>query len=99
MSDPVQAISAVEDKYGLVVFRMALTHLVDVGVRHLSDNEAVAEDLGQILAKGKGNENNGISSVMSPEFQCAIVRCAAELARFSVWTLFAYIKKHVVITN
>ena len=34
---------------------------------------------------------------MTPQFQCEILRCAAELAQFSPWTLFGYIKKYVVV--
>ena len=30
----MNAIAGLENKYGSVLFRMGLTHLVDVGVRH-----------------------------------------------------------------
>jgi len=35
MSSKTQEIRAIENKYGLALFRMGLTHLVDVGIRHL----------------------------------------------------------------
>ena len=89
-------IKNIEDKYGLIRFRMGLTHLVDIGICHL-DDDAVEEGIKQIMAKGEEDEANGIVSVMTPEFKCEILRCAAELANFSPWTLFAYIKKHVEI--
>ena len=95
-AEDFQNIKNIEDKRGLILFRMGLTHLVDVGHRNL-DDDAVEEGVKQIIAKGEEDEANGIVSVMTPEFQCEILRCAAELAKFSPWTLFAYIKKHVYI--
>jgi hypothetical protein len=92
MNDTLKAIRALEDKYGLPLFGMALTHLVDVGVRHLT-NENVDASIKQITASGSDDK----PQFMTPEFQCAIVRCAAELARFSIWDLFRYIKKNLTI--
>ena len=91
----ITVISVVENEYGLVLFRMGLTHLVDVGVRHLTE-ENVEASIKQILADGEADKAKGIP-IMTPEFQCNIVRCAAELAKFTIWELFAYIKKHVVV--
>ena len=48
-----------------------------------------------IIAKGEEDEANGVVSVMTPEFQCEILRCSAELGKFSIVELFAYIKKYV----
>ena len=98
MSSKTQEISAIENKYGLALFRMSLTHLVDVGIRHL-DDENVNEAVRQIAANEEADKANGAVPIMTAEFQCAIVRCAAELAKFSVWELFAYIKDHVAISD
>ena len=89
-------INNIENKYGLLVFRMALTHIMDVGHRRF-DGDYANESIKHIIAQGEEDKANGELSVMSPEFQCEIVRCAADLSKFSPWTLFAYIKKHVVI--
>jgi hypothetical protein len=89
-------IRNIEDKHGLVAFRMGLTHIFDMGHRHM-DDEAVAEGVKQIIAKGLEDKANGKNPVMTPEFQCDILRCAAELAQFSIWTLFAYIKNHMEV--
>lgn len=94
----LKEIRALEDKYGLVLFRMGLTHLVDVGVRHMTD-ENVEESIRQIMAESETNKANGVTSVMTPEFQCGILRCAAELAEFGIGDLFAYIKKYVVVAK
>lgn len=77
-----------------MLFGMGLTHLVDVGHQNLTE-ENVKEGLRQIMAQGETNKANGKIPIMTPEFQCEILRCAAELAKFSPWTLFAYIKKYM----
>ena len=96
ISGRAKKIRDIENKYGLILFRMSLTHLVDVGHRNLGDDE-VEEGVRQIIAKGKEDEANGVMSVMTPEFQCEILRCSAELGKFSIVELFAYIKKYVHI--
>lgn len=97
MADKIKEIKAIEDSYGLMLFRMALTHLVDVGIRNF-DEKYVAESIKQIEAKGEEDKANGVMPIMTSEFQCEIIRCAAELSKFSPWELFAYIKKHVVVS-
>jgi len=98
VSDKTQEISAIENKYGVALFRMGLTHLADVGVRHLTD-ENVDENIKRIMANGEADKANGVVTIMTAEFQCEILRCAAELAKFSIWELFAYIKNHVAISH
>lgn len=92
----MKEIRNLENKYGLLIFRVGLTHLVDVGHRNL-DDKSLKERLKQILEEGEWDKVNGVKPIMAPEFKCEILRCAAELAKFSIWTLFAYIKKHVVV--
>jgi hypothetical protein len=98
LTQKMKEIAGLENKYGSVLFRMGLTHLVDVGVRHLTDDNVEAS-IRQIIAEGEINKATGVVTIMTPEFQCEIVRCASELAKFSIWELFAYIKKHVPISN
>jgi len=94
----LQKIKNIEDKYGLVLFRTGLSHLMEVGHRNLDDDE-VEEAIKQIMVQGEEGKAKGKVPVMTPEFQCDILRCAAELAKFELWTLLAYIKKYVVISN
>ena len=91
INDGMKEIRNIEDRYGLTVFGMGLIQLVDVGYNNINDNY-VKESIAQITAKGK-------TSIMTPEFQCEIIRCAGELAKFSPMTLFRYIKKHVHISD
>ena len=89
-------IQALENKYGLALFRMGLTHMVDTGHRNLTEN-SVDEGIKQIIAQGETDSANGITAFISPEVLCEILRCAFDLSKFSIWHLFAYIKKHVVV--
>ena len=100
MSKETQAkmkeIQDIEDKYGLTIFRMGLTHMVDIGFRNMDEN-SVEEGIKTILAQREADKATGGTPFMSPEFQCDILRCAFDLTKFSIWQLFAYIKKHVVV--
>jgi hypothetical protein len=96
MDSLLKDIRALEDKYGLVLFRMGLSHLFDTGHRNFTD-EYVEEAIKQIKSNDEDSRANGKIPVMTADFQCQIIRCAAELAQFSIWTLFAYIKKYVVV--
>jgi hypothetical protein len=98
MTDKMKEIKTLENKYGLVLFRMGLTHLVDAGIRNLKDDN-IEESIQLIISKGDEDKANGIVSIMTPEFQCEILRCAAELANFNIWELFMYIKKYVTISD
>ena len=97
IEEKIKEITNIENKYGLVLFRMGLSHLVDAGHRNLGDDE-VEEGIRQIMAQGEKDKADGKIPVMTPEFLCEVLRCAAELSRFSIWTLFAYIKKHVDVS-
>jgi hypothetical protein len=92
--ESMKAIRNLENQYGLVLFRMGLSHLVDVGHRNL-DDVSVEEGIKQIMAQGEKDKANGKIPIMTPEFQCEILRCATDLSRFSIWTLFAYIQQYV----
>ncbi len=96
MNEKLQEIKALEDEYGILLFGMALSHLVDVGVRHLTD-ENVEAAVQKIKADSEVCAAKGERQFMTPEFQCAIVRCAAELAKINMWSIFAYIKKYMPI--
>ena len=95
-TEDIQAIRNIENEYGLVLFRMSLSHVMDVGWRNL-DNETVEEGIRRITAQGEKDNAEGKIPIMTPEFQCEILRCAASLTQFNIWTLFAYIKEHVVV--
>ena len=94
----MKAIRKLEVKYGDVMFRTGLAHLMDVGVRHLTD-EIVEDNIRQILEEAETNKEATHLQIMTPEFKCEIIRCAADLAKFGVWPLIAYINEFVTVDN
>lgn len=98
MKERMNEIRNIENKYGLMLFGMGLCHLVDTGHKHFTDSY-VEEGIRQIMAEGEKDAANGVHQIMTPEFQCEILRCAADLAKFSIWTLFAYIKNHMEVSS
>lgn len=71
-----------------MIFRMAISHLVDVGIRHL-DDESVEEACTEIM---KQDDSHAFAS---NEFLCEIVRTAAEIAKIEHTLVLAYIAKNV----
>ena len=92
----IKKIRALEDKYGLIIFRMGLTYLFDAGHSNF-DDDYVQEGFKAILAEEEENKASGTNTIMTPDFKCEILLCSAELAQFTIWTLFAYIKKYVAV--
>lgn len=83
-----KTIEAIRNKYGEVMFRMAISHLMDVGIRHLT-KENVEETCKEIMA----SDDSG--RFMSNEFECEIVQTAYELALVSHIDLLVYIQREV----
>lgn len=100
LSDEAQAnmkeIQALENKYGLMVFRMGLVHLFDSGHGNFSD-ELVEGGLRLIATEEEAGKAEGRREFISPDFKRSILSCSAELSKFSIVTLFAYIKEYFVV--
>lgn len=71
-----------------MMFRMAVSHLMDVGIRHLTD-ENVSATCESIL------QEDDSRSFMTNEYKCELVRTAAELAKLNHIHLLVYISKNV----
>lgn len=71
-----------------IVFRCAISHLMDCGIRHLTE-EAVEHTCKTIM------EQDDTHSIMTNEFQCEIVRTAYKLAQYDHIKLLVYIGKNV----
>jgi len=92
----MKELRALENKYGYIPFCMALTHLFDTGVSNFDEN-SVEEGFKVIMAEEEASKENGKNSFVSPDFKRAILRCSTELAKYSILTLFAYIKENITI--
>lgn len=82
-------IEAVRNWYGEFVFRGGISHLMDVGIRHLT-KENVEETCKQIM------KSDDTGCFMTNEFQCEIVKAAYDLAQVPHTDLLVYIQREVV---
>lgn len=85
----LDTIRAISKKHGENVFRMALTHMVEVGADRLR-NINVEETVAEILA-------TDCKSLISPQMQASILRCAWELAQQDLWDILAFVQTDIGI--
>jgi len=81
-------LKKIQEKYGEDIFRLAITHLIYVGIEHFSkmDIDALCE---------KARRDTPDNSIMTGEFQADILRCAHEVCKYSVDDLLRYVKTDV----
>lgn len=70
------------------VFRMAISHLMDVGIRHLTE-ENIEDTCKEIMQEDDTNH------FMTNEFKCDLVRIAGELAKIDHIHLLVYISREM----
>ena len=70
-----------------LLFRLRLRHLIDVGRRHLTEEE-VENTCSEIMA------GNG-SKMITPEFMCSIVRTAYRISKIDTSFLLKYIADNI----
>lgn len=71
-----------------MLFRMSISHLMDVGMRNL-DDESVEKTCEAIL------KEDDSKSFMTNGYKCAIVRTASELAKVDHIHLLVYIQREI----
>jgi hypothetical protein len=103
-----QDIEKLRDQWDEVPFRMALYHMIDVGVSNISDEKNVNYTLKKIAerhqeeeeaerqAKERGEFPQTIS-IMTCEFEQDIVRHAHELSKFNISDILKYVTERVYI--
>lgn len=74
--------------YGEALFRMAISHLIDVGIRHLTP-ENITLTCDEIM------KEDDTHSFMANAYKCDIVRAAGELAALDHIHLLVYISNKV----
>ena len=75
-------------RYDEVMFRMAISHLMDVGVRHLD------EDNIKRICDAIQREDDS-KSFMTNNYKCDLIRMAGELAKIEHIHLLVYIQREV----
>lgn len=71
-----------------MMFLMAISHLMDVGIRHLTE-ENIARTCEQIM------QEDDTHSFMTNAFKCDLIRLAGELAKIDHIHLLVYISRHL----
>lgn len=71
-----------------MMFRMAISHLMDVGIRHLTE-ECVKETCEAIM------QEDDSMAFMTNEFKCELVKMSGELAKLDHIHLLVYISEEV----
>ena len=83
-----QNINSIRRDYGEMIFRMAISHLMDVGMRNLTP-ELVNEAKDEIMKKDDSK------MFVTNEALCDVVECAGELAKINAIDLLVYISRNV----
>ena len=71
-----------------MLFRMAISHLMDVGIRHLTE-ENIEKTCAEIMKEDDSR------AFMTNRFQCDLVRMTGELAKIDHIHLLNYISKEI----
>ena len=83
-----QNINKLRRDYGEITFRMAISHLMDVGMRNLTP-ELVNEAKDEIM------KQDDSKMFVTNEVLCDVVECAGELAKINAIDLLVYIGRNV----
>lgn len=83
-----QNINKLRRDYGEITFRMAISHLMDVGMRNLTP-ELVNEAKDEIM------KQDDRKMFVTNELLCDVVECAGELAKIDAIDLLVYIGRNV----
>lgn len=70
------------------MFRMAISHLMDVGIRHLTE-ENIEKTCQKIMQEDDTNH------FMTNEFKCGLIRMSGELAKIDHIHLLTYISREI----
>ena len=81
-------IEKIRDDYRELAFRAGISHLMDVGIRHLT-KELVDETCAGIMKQDDTNH------IMTNDFECDILKVAYELAQIPHIDLLVYIQREV----
>lgn len=80
-------IGAIRNKNEMI-FRMAISHLMDVGIRNLTE-ENVEETCAEIMKEDDSR------SFMNNEYKCELIKTAGELAKLDHIHVLTYISREV----
>ena len=83
-----KALDEIRNRNHEMIFRMAISHLMDVGIRHL-DEENIERTCEEI------QKEDDSKAFMTNNFKCELIRVAGELAKIDHIHLLVYIQREV----
>lgn len=83
-----KALNSIVSNYGEFIFRLGISHMIDVGIRNLTD-EAIKHTCEELM------KQDDSKMFMTNEFQCDIVKCAGEIAKIDHIHTLKYIGKNI----
>lgn len=81
-------LKEIQEKYGEDIFRLAITHLIHVGIEQFSKKDI------DVLCERALHESPD-NAIMTGGYQVNILRCAHEICRFSIDDLLKFVKTDV----
>lgn len=94
MTETLQTIRNIEDKYGLLVFYSGLQYMMDCGRQNLADDK---EGIEKCKCDLREKEKNMVGKwIRTANFECGILDCAFELSQIKHMDLMLYIKDYVI---
>lgn len=81
-------IDKIRNRNHEMIFRMAVSHLMDVGIRHL-DEENINRTCEEIQREDDSR------AFMTNDFKCELIKVAGELAKIDHIHLLVYIQREV----
>ena len=97
--DTYEKIDKIRNQYGEIQFRMGLSHLFDIGYEEASriTDDDLKDTLAALLEKEEVARKQGKYPIMTPQFQCEIMKIGRDLAQISVWELLKYVQNYLFI--
>ena len=89
-------IMKIYNKYGEVIFRMALYHMIDKGKDNFTD-ENIAATKEQIRKDDAEAQEAGKVPILGIAFQDEILDCVLELAQQSITDILLFVKENVYL--
>lgn len=92
-----EVFDAIRNKYGEVLFRMGISHVIEVGACNFTE-ESITEARVQIMMDNDAIRANGKMPFMPDKLQYDLLDCAAEIANeFTPMDILKYVKQNVYI--
>ena len=97
--DVYDKINKIRNQYGEMQLRMGISYLFEIGCEEASriTDDDLEDTLAALLEKEEAARKQGKYPIMTPQFQCEIMKIGRDLAQISVWELLKYVQNYIFI--